>query len=541
MKIRNIIFQSTAFTLIVLVLAGCSAGGRSEAHPTVNPALETNARPEATPTVESTAPRQVTSTLSGPAYRNAALSTASAVIPAAGGLSPTFGAVIGPEQTAQPTATLSPTPPPTLQPLATDVGPTPAFGAVVGPNYTPPPTITPWPSPTLARGVLPPPVTPGPSLTPGPILRADLMGIQVYAFLTDAQFSTMLDYAKELGVDWIKLQIDWALYEPQKGQFSEFYQAAVLNVQRASIRGFKTMLSFDNAPDWARPEAVRGVEGGPPDNPQDLAAFVGRFVSDAKPEFIDAIEIWNEPNLIREWRGKPINGGVYMAYFRAAYEAILSAQQVQRSALKPNHRIMVITAGPAPTITLSDGSTEGDQAWLQELYDSGLASFGPDVALGAHPYGWGNAPGAKCCQAAQGITGWFEHPSFYFRETLDAYRAIMLRNNHTAGKIWVTEFGWASYEGLQRSDGYPAKVNGDSAWENLLNQQQQADYVLGAFRLAQQTPYYDFLGPMMLWNLNYSMIPTLVDKGGEQAGFSLLDSGGKPRPVFAALRDVQKQ
>jgi hypothetical protein len=37
------------------------------------------------------------------------------------------------------------------------------------------------------------------------------------------------------------------------------------------------------------------------------------------------------------------------------------------------------------------------------------------------------------------------------------------------------------------------------------------------------------------------MIPALVDKGGEQAGFSLLDSGGKPRPVFVALRDVQKQ
>ena len=33
---------------------------------------------------------------------------------------------------------------------------------------------------------------------------------------------------------------------------------------------------------------------------------------DIKPEFLDAVEVWNEPNLIREWRGATLNGGTYM-------------------------------------------------------------------------------------------------------------------------------------------------------------------------------------------------------------------------------------
>lgn len=481
-------------------------------------------------------------------------------------IAPTFGPLVGSNVTAPPaalpsatlppasatpppvtavpaSATATPEPPtaiPTLPGLATPSGPTATFGSVIGPNYTPPPSLTPWPSTELPAGTLPPVVTPGPSLTPGPTLRADLMGIQMHGFLTDAEFSAMLDQAELLGVKWIKVQIDWALHEPAPGQFSQEYEAKVLNVQRASIRGFKTLLSFAKAPDWARPEAVRGQEDGPPANPQDLADFVARFVRDTKPEFVDAIEVWNEPNLISEWRGQPLSGAVYMAYFRAAYDAIQAEQRAQPSALRPGHRIVVITGGPAPAITSSDGSTTDDRVWIGQLYDGGLAGYGPDVAIGAHPYGWANPPGALCCSAASGVTGWFEHPSFYFRETLNAYRQTMLQKGDSARKIWVTEFGWASYDGLMRSDGVPGVPGMGLGWQALIDQQQQAQYVLEAFRIAQQPPYYEYLGPMILWNLNFAMVPDLIDNGRSEPGFSLLDGAGNRRPVFNALVQAPK-
>jgi len=447
----------------------------------------------------------------------------------------TFGAVIDPG-TPPPTPTYAPTSPPsaTARP-----GPTSNFGPVVDPNYTPPaltavPTATPG-----STGELPPPATLAPPLPEGTALRADLMGIQIHGFLTDAEFSAMLDRAAELGVKWVKFQIPWELYEPAKGQFNDFYRASVLNVQRASIRGFKTMVSIAKAPDWARPAAVRGIESGPPENPQDLADFTARFVRDVKPEFIDAIEIWNEANLIREWRGRTISGPDYMAYFRPTYAAILAEQRAQPSVLKPNHRIVVITAGPAPTVTFP-GETMGDREWLQGLYDAGLARLGPDIAIGVHSYGWANPPDARCCAAAPGVTGWYEHPSFYFRETLEGYREITLRNGHDV-PLWVTEFGWATYDGLKRSDGTPGNPNPNVGWQTLIDQNQQADYVVRAFMLAQSAPYNTYVGPMILWNLNFAMIPGMVDNSREEAGFSILNAKGEPRPVFHLLRAAAKQ
>ncbi|CAG0981963.1 hypothetical protein ANRL4_01931 [Anaerolineae bacterium] len=466
---------------------------------------------------------------------------------AAVGALPTWGPVIiqtsiplpTESPTLTPTAPLpeSPTPSVSLSTIAPATGPTQPFGSVVGENYTPPPTFTPFPTATLPNGSLPPPFTPGPSPTPSEALRPDLMGIQIHNDLTDAQFDQMLARVQELGVSWVKIQIRWDQCEPEPGVFSEFYQAQVLNIQRASIRGFKTMLSVTHAPDWARPENVRGIEDGPSENTTDWATFVGRLVRDVKPEFIDAIELWNEPNLIREWRGKPISGSEYFKYFRAAYEIIQQEQMSGRSVLKPDHRIMVITAGPAPTVTFT-GSTIGDREFIQQLYDAGLANLGSDVVLGVHPYGWGNPPEARCCQAAPGVTGWFEHPSFYFLETLENYREIMRRNNHAEGKMWITEFGWATYDSLIRSDGSPAEADAGVGWQNLIDADQQAKYIVRAFRLAQQPPYYDYLGPMILWNLNYSMIPGILDKGGEQAGFSLLAGDGSARPAFEALREA---
>ncbi len=457
-------------------------------------------------------------------------------IPLNNGPTVSYGPVVNPNDTPFPTFTPVP---PTLNPVA---GPTATFGSVIGPNYVSPATFTPAPPPTLPppeNVTLAPPVTAGPSPTPGPILRSDLMGVQIHPHLTNEQWDQMLDSARGLGVGWIKVQLSWKELEDAQGNFNQDYQAQVLDVQRAGSRHLKVLLSFAKAPDWARPAGVRGQEDGPPDDPQAFADFITRFLHDVKPESVHAIEIWNEPNLIREWRGKPMNGAEYMKYFNAAYAAILQAQRDQPPMFDPNHRIIVVTAGPAPTITSAE--TVNDRGWIQQLYNNGLAKFGDDVVLGAHPYGWANPPDALCCMPQSGVTGWYADPSFYFRNTVDDYRKIMQRNGDGNRKLWITEFGWATYQGLRRSDGGAGAVQQGSGWEMLLDQNQQASYVLRAFYLAQQPPYYDFLGPMMLWNLNFAAIPTMVDNSREEAGFSLLDASGNARPVYLTLRDAPKQ
>lgn len=458
-------------------------------------------------------------------------------LPTAAGPTATFGSVIRPGITPSPTNTPLP---PTQPVIATASGPAPTFGSVIGPNYTPPPTFTPAPPPTSASapGTLPPIATSGPSPTPGPVLRSDLMGIQIHGYLKDDQWLQMLQYSQDLGVGWIKVQIPWNEYEPTKGNFTDTYRGMILNIQRASLQGFHTLISIDKAPGWTHPQSASFTENGPPDDPQALADFVQHFVHDCKPEFIDAIEIWNEPNLQREWYGKPLSGAEYMKYFNVAYKAILTEQQAQPSVMKPNHRITILTAGAAPTTTTAQSLNDRD--WLQQLYDNGLAHLGNDVAVGVHPYGWANPPESTCCTAQPGVTGWYEHPSFYFRNTIDDYRKIMVRNNHTAAKLWVTEFGWATYDGLRRDNGSPAPPPTGAEWEGFITQQQQADYVLRAFYLAQKPPYYDFMGPMLLWNLNFAAVPKMTDQSREEAGFSLLDNSVHPRPVYATLKNAPK-
>ena len=59
--------------------------------------------------------------------------------------------------------------------------------------------------------------------------------------------------------------------------------------------------------------------------------------------------------------------------------------------------------------------------------------------------------------------------------------------------------------------------------------------------MAQQPPYYDYLGPMMLWNLNFATIPKMTDDSREEAGFSLLNIDTQPRPAYLTLKNASKQ
>jgi polysaccharide biosynthesis protein PslG len=451
------------------------------------------------------------------------------------GAAPTYGAIIGTGYTPPPSMTPYPTSTFAAIIPATSGAPTATFGALIDPNYTPPPTQTTAPQ-VIPNVTLPPVATDAPPVAPS-VLRSALMGIQIHANLTDYEWAGILDHAQNLGVGWIKVQVAWSEAEPQQGVMSERYKGLVLQIQRAHLRGFHTLLNVAKAPAWARPNGAASVEDGPPSNAQDFAAFVGRLVADIKPEFIDAIEVWNEPNLQREWRDKPISGAEYMVLFRPTYDAIIAEQQKQPA----QHRIMVIMAGPAPTFTSASGSSLDDRTWLQQIYDAGAGKYGDDVAIGAHPYGWVNPPEATCCEPQPGAPGWYEQRVFYFRDTIDDYRAIMLRNSDELRKLWVTEFGWATFDGLKRSDGSGGQAMPEAGWQGVLTQTQQADYTLRAFSLAEHDPYYAFMGPMILWNLNFATLPGFVDNSREESAFSLLDQSGTPRLVFRAIQNAPKQ
>ncbi len=419
-----------------------------------------------------------------------------------------------------------------LAPTSAQDNPTPTpfippFGSVTDPQ-TPTPqivfvTATPEASPTPQ-----PPAQP--TLPPLPMLNAELMGIQAYANVEIDGWQLLVDRAQFMQLRWIKTQVNWREMEPAPGEFTQVFSVIRDNLIYAGRRGFKIMISIVNAPDWARPPEARGQLEGPPSDPNAYAAFIGTLLDNWGTDFIHAIEIWNEPNLIREWTGAPKGGVTYKRYFDAAYQAIR-----QRSS-----EIVVLTAGLAPAGDTADGSVN-DRVWLRELYSAGLPVNDPNFGIGIHPYGWANAPDARCC--ANPSQGWDDQRVFFFLDTIEDYRNIMLEFGHGSGKLWATEFGWASFENLRYRD----HVAGPLAipptepalgWMNRLNEAQQAQYIMRAFELAQSGDLASFMGPMILWNLNFASLEGYINDGAPslpEAGFSVLNSDWAIRPIYIYL------
>ncbi len=415
---------------------------------------------------------------------------------------------------------------------------TPPFGPII----TLPPDVTlPTPTPRAAATALPtatpPPAasaTPFAPATPLPTLRSELMGVQINPDVSLEDFDFMLWLAKRLGVKWIKLQFAWDILEPQRGVFSERFYAYRMFVQRANQQGFKVMISIVSAPDWARASLE---EEGPPRDPNDLANFITRLMGEVRTDlygnsYFDAIEVWNEPNLRREWNGAPIHGAEYMRLFDAAYRAIRAAEG--------GHSVTIITAGLAPT-GINDGVTAvDDREFLRQMYAAGLANPAyENVAIGTHPYGAANPPDARWCgQADCGPPGYNNHPSWFFLDTIEDYHQIMLENGDTSRQLWATEFGWGTYEGFTLEDGRPAPPPADPPYLSWIDQETQANYILRAFEIAQTLPY---MGPMILWSLNYYN-PILVAQSDPRPAYSLLRGGADPlRPAFKLLEAAPKQ
>jgi len=418
------------------------------------------------------------------------------------------------------------------------------MGAVVGPGYTPPPTFTPRPTQTPSQAppsptgeatteqatqppqaTEPPPTPSGPQATALPGLDISKFGIQVHSLLDQNDWNEVLRRvgSDQLRVGWVKIQIDWSLLQPNgPDEISEDFRRQEIYVESLDQLGIKVLVSIAKAPPWARSNQN---ESGPPDDPQTLVNFLNLMLREWG-DAIDAVEVWNEANLLREWQGQPLNGASYMRYFAPAHDAIRAYSDAMLvDTLKPRSEPMIIVSGGLAPTSTTDFSVD-DREYLQQMYDAGLGRYS-DVMVGIHPYGWGNPPDVKCCNAVDG-QGWDDDPHFFFADTIDEYRQIMVRNNHADSDLWVTEFGWATW------DGFPGSP--PEEWMGYNDKWKQANYTMRAFEIGQSS---DFIGPMFLWNLNWGILPGMVDNRDERTAYSLLvPLQPSERPLYWMLYDA---
>jgi hypothetical protein len=97
--------------------------------------------------------------------------------------------------------------------------------------------------------------------------------------------------------------------------------------------------------------------------------------------------------------------------------------------------------------------------------------------------------------------------------------------------LCVTEFGWASAEGL---DG-----NHPPGFEFALDntQEEQAQWNVQAFQLMRQ---WGFVRLAFLWNLNYSQLNDGRGGADSNAPYGIINLQGEARPAFGAIGMMEK-
>lgn len=303
----------------------------------------------------------------------------------------------------------------------------------------------------------------------------------------------------EIGFTWVKQQLRWEFIEDHPGAINWSEADQIIDTMHGN--GINVLFSIFTAPQWTRPD--KPGSGGPPNDFNLYADFVGKVAARYCGR-LGAIEVWNEQNLQREWEGFPLDPAMYMDLLRRTY-----------TASKANCPSILVISG-APTPAGNSPVAVDDVDYLRGMYAHGLAQYSDGI--GVHPSGFANTPEATVQDWQAGRytppPSHFDHRSFYFRSTMEAYREVMVANGDVNKRLWPTEFGWGST---------PTPFPGYE-YEAYITEGMQAQYIVRAFLMMRE---WGWVGVPFLWNLNFNE--------GEMAAFRV--SG---RPAFEALKTLPK-
>jgi hypothetical protein len=361
-------------------------------------------------------------------------------------------------------------------------------------KVAPPPTAQPQ-QPAAAAGAAPIEAASAPAPKPasaGFFAR----GIQIDP---GGDLGATIGAVKGLGMNWVKFQLPWKNFEGTQGVRN--FPDDIVNGLNGN--GINILASIVKAPEWARPGGTNLSVEGPPGNPQDYASFVGEFAARYCGR-VQAIEVWNEQNLWYEWGGEALDARRYIQLLAAAYRAI--------KASCPG--MIVVSGAPTPTGATPPWAIR-DTTYLEQMYQAGLKRYSD--AIGVHPSGYGNPPDVRVQDFQAGNYSRPSHvndSSFYFRNTMEQYRNIMVKYGDGNKRLWPTEFGWASSSSPVAGYEYAA----------YNSERDQAAYIAKAFDMMSN---WGFVGVAFLWNLNYNV----TQPGTELAAFGI-----QGRPAYDALR-----
>jgi polysaccharide biosynthesis protein PslG len=327
--------------------------------------------------------------------------------------------------------------------------------------------------------------------------------IQAFLWWDSTESAERLDMIQRMLFSHVKQTFAWKNIEPIPGEW-HFSQGDLL-LGEAERRGIQVVARLSDSPDWAYPSlhGVTGFVDAPPDNVADFAHFCGQVAS-RYPGRIAAYQIWNEPNLSREWGGKTPNAADYVALLKACSEAIRAADP----------QAIIISAGLAPTGNY-DAGAHPDTIFLQAMYDAGFQQY-VDV-VGAHAAGYSSPEiGPDEAEAAGG------QRFFTFRRVEDL-RLIMVANGDAARQMAILEMGWTRDE-----------IHDDYRWY-AVSEEQQARNLVAAYQYAA-----DHWRPWIGLMSTIYIADPMWTENDEEYWWSIVDPVGIQRLAYVELANMAK-
>lgn len=297
-----------------------------------------------------------------------------------------------------------------------------------------------------------------------------------------------IEAMQSAGMTWVKWQIP-------------YFDGVDLSVARDRINrsheaGFLVLLSITGE----KPELADGGDA----YLDDYAAFLG----DVAELGVDAIEVWNEMNLDREWPTGQIDPKRYAVMLQKAYTEIKAA----------NPDTMVITGALAPTG--AEGAFGLASVWNDDRYYAGMANAGvADYAdcIGVH-YNEGILP-----PTSQGGDPRGEYPTRYLPLMLGR---VAWPFNYADIPMCMTEMGYLSPEG------YGPLPRGFE-WGATTSVAEQAAWLSQAILISsnyQRMP----VEMVIVWNIDFD-----IYDADPQGGFAIIRPDGSC-PACGAIAALQR-
>lgn len=325
-------------------------------------------------------------------------------------------------------------------------------------------------------------------------------GIQAFLWWDTGDAGVHLDWVRLLSFSHVKQTFAWRDLEPRPGEWDWTQSDRIL--REIARRELGIIVRLGQVPNWARKSDQRAAHDAPAEDMSRWADYCAN-VAERYRGRIAAYQIWNEPNLSREWGDTPPDPAGYVKVLAACGEAIRAADPAAT----------LISAGLAPTGN-NDAVAIPDDIYLDHMYRNGFQQH--IDAVGVHAPGFSAPEISPDSDAA--LQRWFT-----FRRVEDL-RKIMLNYDDAERQMAIMEFGYTTEQ-----------INPDYKWFSV-TEAQQAEMLERAYEyaIANWRPWVGLMVLIYLPDADWQ-------PADEEFWWSIVEPDtGLPRDAFYTVANMRK-